>query len=372
MSLRNIAICLAVVCINVAAFAYLRAVSTDAGGSVIFSPDLTLKQIARENGIPLKKILHVLSHSDASVWDIDRDRPVKELFAETSLLQKALGHAKEEEDFSRHGPKYLLWAFYLLFILLAVMNLRRIKNIRIAAMAVTILVFGVALGATPNPMESIVKLAKLINNMEKPAGAIIVCFALFTAFSLMGSKFMCSWGCQLGALQETLYNVFGLRRKRRITVPFALSLAVRIIVFSSFMVLFFSIGYGLVHRVRNFVPYHHVNYFKIFSPFDLAPIALYSLPLFALSSLLVYRPFCHFVCPFGLYSWTLENLALNKIRIDRKKCIKCGACVAACPTEAMKDIYNEKRKYFLPDCWSCGKCADACPSGAIVYGKYIR
>ena len=85
------------------------------------------------------------------------------------------------------------------------------------------------------------------------------------------------------------------------------------------------------------------------------------------ASLFIYRPFCQFICPFGLYSWLLENISIKRIKIIEDKCIKCEKCVKTCPTQAMKGIYEKKRKHFLPDCWSCGACIEACPTDAIKY-----
>jgi ferredoxin len=44
-------------------------------------------------------------------------------------------------------------------------------------------------------------------------------------------------------------------------------------------------------------------------------------------------------------------------------CVACGACVEACPTEA---ITEGDGKYVIDadKCISCGSCADACPVGA--------
>ena len=92
---------------------------------------------------------------------------------------------------------------------------------------------------------------------------------------------------------------------------------------------------------------HHVNYFKIYHFDDLTKVALYSLPVFVIASFFVFRPFCQFVCPFGLWAWILESLAINRIKIDRDKCIQCNKCVESCPTQAMKGIYQDKRKFFL-------------------------
>lgn len=48
-------------------------------------------------------------------------------------------------------------------------------------------------------------------------------------------------------------------------------------------------------------------------------------------------------------------------------CIKCGACAAACPVEAI----SEGDEIFVIDeetCISCGACAEGCPVEAIVEG----
>lgn len=46
-------------------------------------------------------------------------------------------------------------------------------------------------------------------------------------------------------------------------------------------------------------------------------------------------------------------------------CIKCGACAASCPVEAI----SEGDEIFVIDadtCISCGACAEGCPVEAIV------
>lgn len=366
---KNVILCLTMIAITIVISFYIKQNMHSGEGPIVFSPEMTMKQVAEQNNLPMKEILHVLSHDDPSVWGIAGHQPIKNVMSDPETVRKAIEHIKEEEQAaqSKDSLKYILWSIYLSIILLVVFKRKHIKQIRIAVMVITILLFGVVLGATPNPMESLVKLFKLFNNMEGSAKVLISSFVLFTIFSLIGSKFICSWGCQLGAVQESLFNIPVDKRKYKAKIPFALSLASRVTIFIIFIVLLFGFGYGVVHEIKNFVVYHHINYFKGFAITELANIALYTFPLLIIASLFIYRPFCHFLCPFGLYSWILENIALNKIRIDRDKCIKCEKCVAVCPTKAMQDIYNGKRNYFLADCWSCGKCIDICPVDAIKY-----
>jgi NAD-dependent dihydropyrimidine dehydrogenase PreA subunit len=44
------------------------------------------------------------------------------------------------------------------------------------------------------------------------------------------------------------------------------------------------------------------------------------------------------------------------------ECLACGACLAECPSSAIKegDIYS-----ISEDCVECGACVDCCPTGAI-------
>ena len=53
------------------------------------------------------------------------------------------------------------------------------------------------------------------------------------------------------------------------------------------------------------------------------------------------------------------------------KCIKCGACINACPTKAITVVDN-MRTIDRSKCDLCMECADVCPAGAIEKtGKYV-
>ncbi|HIH98581.1 MAG TPA: 4Fe-4S binding protein [Thermoplasmata archaeon] len=357
-----LSICIIAITIVLASFMEWDAIGVEE--DLYFSTDLTLKELARRNGVPAKEILHILSHEDMTAWDLPLDVPIKNLDIDAAKIEHALEHIMEEDRPIVNVLKYVLWAIWISLVLNVVLSLKNIKRFRIVILLLTVLVFGVLLGATPNPMESIVKLFKVFNNMEGDPKAVIVSFILFSLFSVVGSKMLCSWGCQLGTLQESIFNIPIFKKKYKFQLPFVVSLSIRLSLFILFLLLLFGVGVG----IKNFVIYHHVNYFKIYNVHDLAVFALYSSPIFVLASLFIYRPFCQFICPFGLYSWLLENVAINKIKIIEDKCTKCQKCVEICPTQAMKGIYEKKRRYFLPDCWSCGACIEVCPTNAIKYG----
>ena len=55
------------------------------------------------------------------------------------------------------------------------------------------------------------------------------------------------------------------------------------------------------------------------------------------------------------------------ITIDKTMCLHCGACVGACPVNAM--FLHEVRIEFLNNCTECGICIMACPVGYIDYSS---
>jgi ferredoxin len=52
------------------------------------------------------------------------------------------------------------------------------------------------------------------------------------------------------------------------------------------------------------------------------------------------------------------------VKIDLEKCSGCGACVDACPSEALK-LVDEKVVVDSDECVDCGVCVDECPEGAL-------
>jgi len=53
------------------------------------------------------------------------------------------------------------------------------------------------------------------------------------------------------------------------------------------------------------------------------------------------------------------------LKVDRMKCIVCGACTAVCPAEALV-VYGLKLELIEERCIACGLAEKACPTGALV------
>jgi len=51
-------------------------------------------------------------------------------------------------------------------------------------------------------------------------------------------------------------------------------------------------------------------------------------------------------------------------KINKEKCIGCGACVSECPAGAIQIRDDSKAEIDQEKCQKCGKCVQVCPVGA--------
>jgi ferredoxin len=65
-------------------------------------------------------------------------------------------------------------------------------------------------------------------------------------------------------------------------------------------------------------------------------------------------------CPAGVCK------ALITYSIDKKRCIGCGACIKACPAEAVRGAAKKPHTVLVNKCIKCGACYEVCPVDAVV------
>lgn len=82
-----------------------------------------------------------------------------------------------------------------------------------------------------------------------------------------------------------------------------------------------------------------------------------------LLSVVVYRPFCKYICPLGAIYSVFQPISVFRYRADAQKCVGCGKCKNVC--EMGCDPVKNANSL---ECIRCGKCKSACPTGAITSG----
>ena len=83
--------------------------------------------------------------------------------------------------------------------------------------------------------------------------------------------------------------------------------------------------------------------------------------IFLLAMLVVYRPFCRFLCPLGAWYGCFNHQALLGVRVDAQRCTGCGRCARVCRMDVR--LAGDR------ECISCGECVPACPEQAIAFRK---
>ena len=288
----------------------------------------------------------------------------------TFLLIAAVVWA-EEHGGGRRPPTFLgilllprVWVSAILGIigLLLLMKAKLNRSIRLVFLALIFFAFTIipvlplgkfsqGMGLHPSPMCTI---SKPLLFMTAGYGFPIVFLAILTSIgilTLIGNKLFCGWACPVGALQELFYNI-PLSKKLKIKVPFIITNLVRIIIFIAYLVVVFAIG---------------MNIYDFFNPFESLhwgfDFGTYILVVTIIVSLFIFRPFCYFMCPIGLFTWLLEHLSLTRVKVNKEKCTNCKTCVNLSPCSAVPAILDGKKS--RPDCHACGKCLEVCPEKAL-------
>ena len=83
--------------------------------------------------------------------------------------------------------------------------------------------------------------------------------------------------------------------------------------------------------------------------------------------LLIWRPFCKYLCPLGAIYGFFNRFALFRGEIDADRCIRCGKCAEACRMGV-----EPRENPNSAECIRCGECARACPVQAITMGFPAR
>lgn len=199
------------------------------------------------------------------------------------------------------------------------------------------------------------------------AGFLIVTGALF-------GRFICGWVCPFGLLQELLYKIpLGKIKAKRafaklkylkylILLVFVIALPIILLningvsapTFCEFICPAGTLEAGIPLVLLNDNLQSAIGWLFSWKAFLLI--------LFIVFSVVIYRPFCRFVCPLGAIYALFNRISVFGIKLDKSSCTNCGSCSRACKLDIKP---NETPN--SAECIRCGDCIRACPTGSLKY-----
>ncbi len=331
--------------------------------SLVIEENMTVAQFGQRNELPpmlLKKVFDLQGPAD-------RQKPLVAFgMSDQQIIKKTQGLlALQAEHGSKNWVKILvkfgLWFAFLAFVLILMARGQVTATNRKWLLLAAVAIFGVVLGSDPSPMGTVKDAMVLLGSRGVVFPPRLIAFGVFLLMVIVANKFICSWGCQLGTLQDAIFRLNRDKQDRKglvrqFKVPFVISNGVRVAFFVAIVAFAFLWATDIVESI---------DPFKIFKPQMLGLVGMAFVGVTLVSSLFTWRPWCHCLCPFGLVGWAAEKVSVFKVRVDYDKCIACGACEKACPSTVMGAILRRDRT--IPDCFACGTCMETCPAKAISF-----
>lgn len=192
-------------------------------------------------------------------------------------------------------------------------------------------------------------------------------------FGAVFGRFVCGWLCPFGLIQDLIYKIpFGKKLKKLPGDKWLKYLKYAILV--GFVILLPLIAVDIVGQGSPWfckyicpsgtltagVPLLLTNPGLRETAGALFTWKFAILAVLLVLRLLVYRPFCRYLCPLGAIYGLFNPIAFYRIKVDQEKCTGCTACQKVCKLDI--PVYKKPNS---PECIRCGECIRKCPHGAL-------
>jgi len=181
-------------------------------------------------------------------------------------------------------------------------------------------------------------------------GYLLLFLTVFISAFIAGRIF-CGYICPFGALQELLHL-----KKISLTIPSAWNRYLN-------KVKYVLLGYLLIRIIiTGEVSLLGYTPFKVLFAWGGTPLSIALSIALAILSLIIYRPFCRYLCPLGAFLALISRLSLFKTRFN-SNCVNCLLCQKVCKSGA---ITGRPPIIDSSECILCGECLEECPKKAII------
>ncbi len=207
-----------------------------------------------------------------------------------------------------------------------------------------------------------------------PYGVSLYVTGFLIFAGVMAGRFVCGWLCPFGLIQELLNKI----PLRKIKIPRGINNVLKYLKYALLLIAVIILPIALTDRFGVSVPFFckyicpagtlegGIPLLLMNAPLRQAVGPLFSWKLCVLLfviglSMLIYRPFCRYLCPLGAFYSLFNGLSFYLYRFDAGKCTRCGKCAAACKMDVTPCVTPNS-----PECIRCGKCKKACPEKALT------
>ncbi|MFC1555948.1 4Fe-4S binding protein [candidate division KSB1 bacterium] len=157
---------------------------------------------------------------------------------------------------------------------------------------------------------------------------VIAFFALPLVFALFFGRTFCAAVCPLGAIQDVV-----ILKPVKVSPGIANVLGVFPYIYLGLAIFFASTGAGFV--ICQYDPF--VGFFRFGATFNMISLGVSMLIL----GTVVARPYCRFLCPYGVLLNWMSRLSKWHATISPTECINCRLCEESCPFGAINTPNEE-------------------------------
>jgi polyferredoxin len=182
--------------------------------------------------------------------------------------------------------------------------------------------------------------------------------------SILVGRAFCGWVCPVGTVQDLLTRLArrlsGGKKNRRRGIKskarFPLQVPPKIDHWLRYLKYFVLLGILIASTMTIYPPLYHFCVVRAIFSFHPTLLLMSMLVIFIVTSMLVQRFWCKYLCPLGALIAITNKFAPIRIVINKDNCTACHRCEAECPVDIVPIPENMRSL----ECVQCLECLETC------------